>query len=76
MIAALGDAARARQLESQAQALKEKFQEAFWCEDLGIYALALDGRKKMCRVRASNAGHCLLSGIAAPDKASRLPILS
>jgi glycogen debranching enzyme len=72
MIAALGDAARARQLESQAQALKEKFQEAFWCEDLGIYALALDGRKKMCRVRASNAGHCLLSGIAAPDKASRV----
>ena len=31
---------------------------------MGTYALALDGRKKPCKVRASNAGHCLFSGIA------------
>ena len=72
MIAALGDADRGRQFESQAQALKENFQKAFWCEDLGIYALALDGRKKPCRVRASNAGHCLFSGIATPEKARQV----
>ena len=28
------------------------FDAAFWCEDLGAFALALDGRKKPCRVRA------------------------
>ena len=30
-----------------------------------IFALALDGEKKQCRVRSSNAGHCLFSGIAS-----------
>ena len=34
----------------------ERFEEAFWCEELGTYALALDGAKQPCRVRASNAG--------------------
>ena len=32
---------------------------AFWCEELGTYALALDGDKRPCRVRTSNAGHAL-----------------
>ena len=30
-----------------------------------MFALALDGEKKQCRVRSSNAGHCLFSGIAS-----------
>ena len=38
------------------------FERAFWCEDLGIYALALDGDKRRCRVVTSNAGQCLFSG--------------
>src|SRR5262249_47831890 len=44
----------------------------FWCEELGTYALALDGDKKPCRVRSSNAGQVLLSGIAHPDRARRI----
>ena len=48
------------------------FEEAFWCEDLGTYALALDGAKRPCRVRASNAGHALFTGIAAPDRARQV----
>jgi len=51
-------------LEREATQLRDKFEEAFWCEDLGIYALALDGKKQPCRVRASNAGHCLFANIA------------
>ncbi len=31
--------------------------------------LALDGEKKPCRVRASNAGHALFTGIALPERA-------
>jgi glycogen debranching enzyme len=51
--------------------LRERFERAFWCEDLGTYALALDGDKRPCRVRASNAGHCLLTGLAMPEHARR-----
>ena len=61
---------RAEALERKAAALRERFEEAFWCEDLGTYALALDGAKKPCRVRSSNAGQVLLGGIAAPERAA------
>lgn len=70
-----GDEKTCKELESQASSLREKFEEAFWCQDLGIYALALDGKKNkhqgLCRVRASNAGHCLFTGIASPDHARK-----
>lgn len=66
---ALGATARAEALEAQARTLAQRFEDAFWCDDLGTYALALDGAGEACRVRASNAGHCLFAGIAAPDRA-------
>ena len=44
------------QLESEASLLAERFEQAFWCEELGTYALALDGAKRPCKVRTSNAG--------------------
>jgi len=65
----LGDSQREAALEAEAAELQSKFEEAFWCDDLSTYALALDGNKKACRVRASNAGHCLFTEIASPDKA-------
>ncbi len=34
--------------------------------------LTLDGRKRPCQVHTSNAGHCLYTGIAPPDRARRL----
>src|SRR5262245_42194438 len=51
----IGQAERAAALESEAQALAERFEQAFWCPDIGMYALALDGAKRPCRVRTSNA---------------------
>jgi glycogen debranching enzyme len=69
---ALGEASVARELEQQAEALRQQFEERFWCEDLGTYALALDGHKRLCRVRSSNPGHCLFTGIASPDRARRV----
>jgi glycogen debranching enzyme len=59
-------------LQAAAATLKERFEAAFWCEDLGTYALALDGDKRPCRVRSSNAGQVLLSGIAREDRAARI----
>jgi len=55
-----------------AENLKQKFDTTFWCEEIGTYALALDGNKQLCKVRTSNAGHCLYSGIAQPGKAGRV----
>jgi len=69
---ALGDDARADVLAREATTLRGRFEEAFWCEDIGTYALALDGRKKPCRVIASNAGHCLFTGIATDEHARRV----
>jgi glycogen debranching enzyme len=66
---ALGDSARADTLERGASELRERFEDAFWCEELGTYALALDGRKRACRVLASNAAHCLFAGIARRERA-------
>ncbi|HXF54495.1 MAG TPA: amylo-alpha-1,6-glucosidase [Hyphomicrobiaceae bacterium] len=68
----LGMEKRAAQLAGEAQALQARFEEAFWCEDIGTYALALDGNKAKCRVRTSNPGHALFSGIVRTDRAKRL----
>jgi glycogen debranching enzyme len=68
----LGMEERSDELWRQAEALQERFEEAFWCDDLGTYALALDGDKKPCRVRTSNAGHCLFTGIAGAGRAARV----
>ena len=68
---ALGNMEAAQVLEQQARTLREQFDMAFWCEELSTYALALDGEKRPCRVRTSNAGHALFTGIASRDHARR-----
>jgi glycogen debranching enzyme len=56
----------------QAEALRRRFEDRFWLDDLGCYALALDGKGAACRVLSSNAGHALFAGIASPERAARL----
>ncbi|MGA2428429.1 MAG: amylo-alpha-1,6-glucosidase [Candidatus Acidiferrum sp.] len=56
-------------LDAAAEKLRHRFEQAFWCEELGMYALALDGHQKQCQVRASNAGHALFCKIASRDHA-------
>src|SRR5262249_41122790 len=72
LAAALSDMAASAALLRQAEALREKFEAAFWCENLSTYALALDGAKQPCRVIASNAGHLLFAGISEPGRARRV----
>jgi glycogen debranching enzyme len=69
---ALGQGKRARSLRQKARALYERFNEAFWDEELGFYAYALDGEKKKVLTVASNAGHCLWSRIVPPARAKRV----
>jgi glycogen debranching enzyme len=69
---ALDKADRARELRAKAAKLFKQFNEAFWDEELGFYAFALDGDKKKVLTIASNAGHCLWSGIVPPERAARV----
>jgi len=62
---------RANDLARDARILRERFEQIFWCEDLSTYGLALDGAKQVCRVRASNAGHCLFTEIASAARGKR-----
>jgi glycogen debranching enzyme len=71
LAAMLGHRQRAEALRQQARSLQERFERAFWCEELATYALALDGHKRPCRVRTSNAGHCLFTEIASDELARR-----
>ena len=67
--ARLGHAQHSLTLVAEAEILRNRFEHAFWDEDLGTYVLALDGKKRRCRVRTSNAGHALFTGIASPERA-------
>jgi glycogen debranching enzyme len=67
---ALGDPNRAQVLEKQASDLQQRFEAHFWNDELRSYALALDGDKKQCRVRTSNAGHALLCKMASAERAA------
>ena len=58
-------------LRTEAGELRERFELAFWNEELQTYNIALDGTKKPCNVRSSNAGQVLWSGIAYPEHARR-----
>jgi glycogen debranching enzyme len=67
-----GDTRTAGEWHARAEALRSRFEESFWCDDLGTYAIALDRDKQPCRVRTSNPGHCLFAGIASPERARRV----
>ena len=67
-----GDARIAETWRQRAATLRARFEQAFWCEDLGTYALALDADKRPCRVVTSNPGHCLFTGIVGPERAGTL----
>ena len=68
----LGDHAHADALADAAEKLRQRFEDKFWCEEIGTYAVALDGDKNPCRIRTSNAGQVLFCGIASADRAARV----
>jgi glycogen debranching enzyme len=65
-----GELPLAEREEQRAEQLRSRFEEAFWLEDAGTYALALDGDKRPVDGIASNAGHALWCGIASPARAA------
>jgi glycogen debranching enzyme len=72
MLATVLDRSDAEQWNARAEVVRAAFEDRFWCEELSTYALALDGRKRPCRVRTSNPGHCLMTGIVREERAARV----
>jgi len=68
----LGNESMARALDEQASTLAARFDDAFWCPAIDSYALALDGEKRPCAVRTSNAGQVLFTGIVRADRAAKV----
>ncbi|WEX73871.1 amylo-alpha-1,6-glucosidase [Sinorhizobium numidicum] len=69
MLRVLGQEDRALEFTQRTDDLRYRFDQVFFDEELGSYVLALDRDKKPCRVRSSNAGHALLTGLAFPERA-------
>ena len=59
----LGERDLSKRLYREAAELKKRFHDAFWMEEEGFYALALDAQKRQVRSIASNAGHCVAAAI-------------
>jgi glycogen debranching enzyme len=68
----LGHDALAAAWRLKAAALMENLNSAFWSEELGSYAIALDGEKRPCLVHSSNAGHVLMTDMASTERAHRV----
>jgi len=61
---------RAAAWEARADRLRQAVETHFWDEELKFYGLAIDGEGQLCRVRTSNPGHLLYTGLAAPERAA------
>ena len=64
-----GDGALASRYQDKAAALRRQFNEDFWLDEQGTFALGLDGDKRPIDAVASNVGHCLWTGIVEPERA-------
>ena len=67
-----GDAALAKRLRNDADALKERFNRDFWSSRRRHYVLALDSDKRQVDALTSNIGHLLWSGIVDDERAGAM----
>ncbi|HET7274256.1 MAG TPA: glycogen debranching N-terminal domain-containing protein [Longimicrobiaceae bacterium] len=70
--AAMGDPERADTLKHEADSLREAIVRDYWMEDVGTFALALDGDKKRIPTVTTNAGHLLWSRVPDREQARRM----
>jgi glycogen debranching enzyme len=68
----MGFPERAETVRAGAEALKERFNEAFWMTEDNCYALALDKEKQQVGTVTSNAGQCLFGEIVDAKRAKKL----
>jgi glycogen debranching enzyme len=61
---AFGRGTEAKRLLRAAHELRKRFNDAYWMEDEGCFAMGVDPRQRQVRSIGSNALHCLATGIA------------
>jgi len=64
-----GETGLADKWAARAEHLRDTVEQRFWMEDKGLYGIAIDGQGELCRVRSSNPGHLLFTGLASPERA-------
>jgi glycogen debranching enzyme len=69
---AFGDARAAGAWRTRATGRAAMFERAFWMDDVGYYALALDADGRQVDGLASNLGHLLWAGAVTPERALRV----
>ena len=67
----LDEKGEAKRLYHEATELKKRFNEAFWMNREGFFAMGLDAQKRQIRSIGSNAGHCLATAIVDQSLAQR-----
>jgi glycogen debranching enzyme len=65
-----GDHAMYERCVAKAEDLRKRFNEDFWMEEHGTYALGLDADKRQIDAVTSNVGHCLWTGIVDVEHAA------
>jgi glycogen debranching enzyme len=53
----------AKRFHREAVELKKRFNDVFWMEDQGFFAMGLDGKNRLIKSIGSNPGHCVGAGI-------------
>jgi glycogen debranching enzyme len=66
------DRASAIRWLQRAEDLRRQVEDRFWMDDAGFYGIAIDGAGELCRVRASNPGHLLYSGLPSMERGRRV----
>lgn len=72
ILTALGDDERAARFLDRSRQLQVTWHDAFWMNDEGFYAMALDPDKRQVRSIASNPGHALATGLVPVEYARRV----
>jgi glycogen debranching enzyme len=67
----MGEKDLAKRLYHEASELKKRFADAFWMDDEGFPAMALDAQGRQVRSVGSNGGHCMAAGILDESLVSR-----
>jgi glycogen debranching enzyme len=63
-----GDGIASELWRARAEQLRLAVEKRFWMEETQFYGIAIDGEGKLCRVRASNAGHLLFVGLPSIER--------
>jgi glycogen debranching enzyme len=72
ILLAVGDDRRSAEFLARARQLRVNWQKAFWSDEDGFYAMALDPAKRPVRSIASNAGHALATGLVPATHARQV----